>query len=165
MLVSRLAAALVWMLPGWCGSSHAQTPTACGANGYRTVTRSWDAVLRRGWEARQECAHLNWPLRLVEMSSADTGAMGTGGITSANRVAATAYEKFSTPLLVKAGDVVRLRMQDDTVRIEMTGVVERSGRQGDHVVVQVTRQDDDAGLTIRRIAGTVSGTDEVEMTR
>jgi len=51
------------------------------------------------------------------------------------------------------------------VRIEMTGVVERSAAMGERVVVRVTRQTEDAGLTVQRIDGTVRGAGDVEMER
>jgi flagella basal body P-ring formation protein FlgA len=67
------------------------------------------------------------------------------------------------PLLVRAGDAVRLWSQGGRVRIEMSGVAEQSARSGERVVVRVTRQTDDAGLTVERIAGTVRGAGDVEM--
>jgi flagella basal body P-ring formation protein FlgA len=73
--------------------------------------------------------------------------------------------KIVQPLLVHAGDRVRLWSQNDTVRIEMSGVVEQSARSGDRVMVQVTRQSDDAGLTVERIAGIVCGSGDVEIER
>jgi flagella basal body P-ring formation protein FlgA len=69
------------------------------------------------------------------------------------------------PLLVRAGDSVRLWEQDAMVRIEMRGVAEQSARAGERVVVQVTRQTDDAGLTVELIGGIVRGAGDVEMER
>jgi len=51
------------------------------------------------------------------------------------------------------------------VRIEMSGVVEQSARSGERVVVQITRQNDESGTTVERIAGTVRGAGDVEMER
>ena len=51
------------------------------------------------------------------------------------------------------------------VRIEMSGVVEQSARAGERVVVRVTRQTDDGGLTVDRIGGIVRGAGDVEMER
>jgi flagella basal body P-ring formation protein FlgA len=69
------------------------------------------------------------------------------------------------PLLVHAGDRVRLWSQDEMVRIEMSGVVEQSARGGEHVVVQIARQNEDAGMTVERIGGIVRGAGDVEMER
>jgi flagella basal body P-ring formation protein FlgA len=73
--------------------------------------------------------------------------------------------KAGEPLLVHAGDRVRLWMQDRTVRIEMNGVVEQSARVGERVTVRITHQSDDAGLTMEQIGGVVRGAGDVEMER
>jgi flagella basal body P-ring formation protein FlgA len=67
------------------------------------------------------------------------------------------------PLLVHAGDPVRLWLQDDTVRIEMSGIAEQSARGGEGVLVRILRQTDDAGLTMQQVAGVVRGLGEVEI--
>jgi flagella basal body P-ring formation protein FlgA len=69
------------------------------------------------------------------------------------------------PLLVRAGDPVKLWMQDATVRIELRGVAEQSARNGERVVVRISHQTEEAGLTIQRIAGLVRGAGDVEMER
>jgi hypothetical protein len=68
-------------------------------------------------------------------------------------------------LLVHAGDAVTLWEQDAMVRIEMRGVVEQSAPAGERVVVRITRQTDDAGLTVDRVGGIVRGAGDVEMER
>jgi flagella basal body P-ring formation protein FlgA len=70
-----------------------------------------------------------------------------------------------TPLLVRAGDSVRLWQQAENVRIEMTGVAEQGARAGEPIMVRVVRQTDDAGQTVQRISGTVRGAGDVEMER
>jgi hypothetical protein len=138
----------------------AQTQAECGASGYRVIASRWDAVLRRGWELRQDCAHPEWPDRLVAaVTPASIPVSGTGH--PAAPVAATAI----LPLLVHAGDSVRLWEEDAMVRIEISGVAEQSARAGERVVVRITRQTDDAGLTVNRIGGIVRGAGEVEMER
>jgi hypothetical protein len=56
-------------------------------------------------------------------------------------------------------------MQDEMVRIEMSGVVEQSAHIGDRVIVQVTRQDVDSGMSIDRYPGIARGVEDVEMER
>lgn len=65
--------------------------------------------------------------------------------------------------LVHAGDPVKLWRQDATVRIEMSGIAEQSGRDGDHVTVRITRQTEEYGMTVERFAGIVRGSGDVEM--
>jgi ABC-type transporter Mla MlaB component len=137
------------------GRAIAQGSAACRAGGYRVVARRWDATLRIGWELRQDCAHPDWPARSVAVEA----------VLQTGRVQATEVSQIERPLLVLAGDRVRLWQQDKNVRIEMSGVAEESARNGEHVVVRVTRQTDDAGLAVQRIDGTVRGAGDVEMER
>jgi flagella basal body P-ring formation protein FlgA len=71
----------------------------------------------------------------------------------------------AAPLLVRAGERVRLWRRDAVVRIEMSGVAESSARDGERVVVRVTRETEDAGLATQEIAGVVRGAGDVEMVR
>ncbi len=141
------------------GSALAQDGTVCGG-GYRVIARRWDAVLQMGWEMRQNCAHPNWPARLVSVASIARGPAAVSRFVMPNEQA-PAVE----PLLVRAGDQVRLWMEDGPVHIEMSGVAEQSARNGTHVIVRITRQSDDAGLTVQRIPGIVRGAGDVEMQR
>jgi len=129
----------------------------CSGDGHRVVATRWDAVMGKSWELVEDCAHPERPARLIAAVSAIEA--GPAGIARGVPVAVV------QPLLVRAGDVVRLWQQTDTVRIEMTGVVERSAAMGERVVVRVTRQTEDAGLTVQRIDGTVRGAGDVEMER
>jgi hypothetical protein len=147
-------------LVGVSGVSRAQSQAVCGADGTRVSGKRWDAVLRRGFEYRQECAHPEWPARLVALHSAAGGRIVDSAPVKVAEVAIVV-----APLLVRAGSPVRLWMQDDMVRIEMSGVVERSAHKGEHVTVQVTHQSDETGFTVERIDGIVRGPGEVEMER
>jgi hypothetical protein len=148
------------LLSAGCGAVQAQTQAACGADGYRVTGTRWDAVLRKGYEYRQDCAHPEWPARLVVLTSADGARIANSG--PATSVAAAIS---LGPLMVNAGSPVRLWLHSDVVRIEMNGVAERSARIGDHITVQVTHQSDENGLTEEHIAGIVRGPGEVEMER
>jgi hypothetical protein len=148
----------------WPGTAVAQAQAVaavqagCGAQGYRVVARQWDVLLGRSWELRQECAHPEWPARLVAGSAAGTGATARDGVAGTKEVA-----QIVPPLLVHAGERVRLWSQDERVRIEMSGVVEQSARGGERVVVQIARQSEDSGMTVERISGIVRGAGDVEM--
>jgi hypothetical protein len=150
----------------WPGTAVAQAQAVaavqagCGAQGYRVVARQWDVLLGRSWELRQECAHPEWPARLVAGSAAGTGATARDGVAGTKEVA-----QIVPPLLVHAGERVRLWSQDERVRIEMSGVVEQSARGGERVVVQIARQSEDSGMTVERIGGIVRGAGDVEMER
>jgi hypothetical protein len=141
------------------GSAFAQHAAVCGG-GYRVIAHRWDPVLRMSWEMRQDCAHPDWPARLASVASIAAGPIAVGSL-----VMPTDQAPAVEPLLVRAGDQVRLWLVDGPVRIEMSGVAEQSARNGTHVIVKITRQSDDAGLTVRRIPGIVRGAGDVEMER
>jgi hypothetical protein len=148
MLPLMLAGALL------CGCHPAIAQSNCTPDGYRVLARRWDAVLGRGWELRQNCAHPEWPAHAVAVNAADPRTQ-TAPLQS--------VEAIPRIQLVHAGEPVRLWLQDATVRIEMSGVAEQSGRDGDHVVVRITRQTDTDGMTVERFTGIVRGAGDVEM--
>ncbi len=160
MRARRVAGLLVWAAVAayglaWCVPAQAQAAAGCGAKGYRVIASEWDAVLRRSWELRQDCIHPDWPARLA-----------AGSESQQDRNAWIQQAPPSPrPLAVHAGEPVRLWMQDGMVRIEMSGVTEQSARVGERVLVRVTRQSDEAGLTVERIGGVVRGAGDVEMER
>jgi hypothetical protein len=150
-----------------------QTETQCGTQGYRVVARRWDALLARNLELRQDCVHPEWPTRLVALEStiSESTSRGEANMGSTNMVSmavvspirSNAVVQIAAPLLVHAGDRVRLWSQDERVRIEISGVVEQSARNGDHVMVQVTRRNEDTGISVDRISGIVRAAGDVEM--
>jgi hypothetical protein len=141
-----------------CRPASAQSAAECQPGGYRVLARRWDAALKTGWELRQDCAHPEWPARSVAVNLGTTDQVSRNPISIQDRTPFLAQ-----PLLVHAGDPVRLWMQDNTIRIEIRGVVEQSARGGERVIVQIMRQADDAGQTVQRVAGIVRGSGDVEM--
>ncbi len=139
------------------GASAFAQGAGCSSEGRRVVATRWDAVLGKGWELVEDCAHPERPARLVAAASAvEAGAVG--GLRG-QPIAAV------RPLLVRVGEVVRLWQQTATVRIELKGIAEQSAASGEHVVVRIARQTEDAGLAVQRIDGTVRGAGDVEMER
>jgi hypothetical protein len=122
------------------------------------VATRWDVLLGRSLELRQDCVHPEWPVLVAAIGSTSVGLMARNVSARLNEVAPAIQ-----PLLVHAGERVRLWSQDEMVRIEMSGVAEQSARAGDRVMVQVTRQNDESGTTVESIAGTVRGAGDVEM--
>jgi hypothetical protein len=143
-----------------CTPAHAQADSGCPAGGYRILARTWDVVLKQAYELRQSCAHPDWPARSVAVSS------GSASPAAPNRVAISNEPAPSPqPLLVHAGDPVRLWMQSEMVRIEISGQAEQSARNGERVIVRVTRPSDEGGVAVERIPGIVRGAGDVEMER
>lgn len=139
-----------------CGSAFAQT--GC-TSGYRVVSRHYDAELRKTWELRQDCAHPDWPARTVATAFGDTEHLTDNPASPAAEVSSV------PPLLVHAGEPVRLWSQDATSRIEITGIAEQSARAGERINVRISHQSSDSGLTIQHIAGIVRAADSVEITQ
>lgn len=137
----------------------APAEAACGAGGYRVLTARWDAVLGKGWELRQDCTHPEWPARMAAVVGGISTAGGRAGLSSES----TKGPAVARPVLVRAGDPVRLWMQDATVRIEMSGIAEEPARLGERTTVRITRQVEDEGLVVERISGIVRGSGDVEM--
>lgn len=153
------------MVLGACVSAMAQGSSNCDAAGYRVVGARWDTVLQRNWEVRQDCLHPDWPARLAGFAT----RLGVGKKqevrTETGGLQAAEVEGNNAPLLVRAGEAVRLWAREERVRIEMSGVVEQSAHLGERVVVRITRQSDDTGLTVERVGGVVRGVGDVEMER
>lgn len=148
----------VWPLTAVAQGVPSAGTAQCGAGGYRVVATRWDAVLGMGWELRQSCTHPEWPTRAVAVGQRAMGPVAQNGFLGPVAVAPSVQ-----PLLVHAGERVRLWSQDAMVRIEMSGVAEQSARSGESVMVQITRQNDGAGTTVESVTGTVRGPGDVEM--
>lgn len=141
----------------WPISAIAQS--GCGSDGYRVISRRWDALLGTGRELRQNCTHPEWPVRSILMGS------GVTGDPVKHNSPVPESKLLLQPLLVHAGDTVRLWQQDEKVRIEMYGVAEQSAREAERTIVRVLRQHGEEGTSVERIAGVVRATGDVEMER
>jgi hypothetical protein len=136
-------------------SAAAFAQTAC-PTGYRILSRHYDAALQKTWELRQDCLHPDWPAHSVAVTNT---ALLTGNAVSLQLATVANIQ----PLLVRAGEPVRLWSQDRSARIEVTGIAEQSAHLGERINVRITHQSDDNGLTIQHISGIVRGTDSVEI--
>lgn len=142
----------------------AATPIACAAilaqtpcTGHRVIARRYDAELRKTWELRQDCLHPDWPAHSVAVSS-------NTALLTANVAALSLATTFpAQPLLVHAGEPVRLWSQDRSSRIEITGIAEQGARLGERINVRLTHQTDESGIIVQHIAGIVRGVDDVEI--
>ncbi len=131
--------------------------TAC-SSGYRVVSRRYDAALRKTWEQRQDCAHPAWPARSIAVDP-NSPALLAGNSASLPLAAVTNIQ----PVLVRAGEAVRLWSEDPSSRIEITGIAEQSARLGERVNIRIERQSGEAGITVQHIAGVVRGPNSVEI--
>jgi hypothetical protein len=133
---------------------------ACDASGKQIVARRWDVVLGHEWEMVRDCRHPEWPARARSVKSLIE--------RPANPVAnppASPTAIFVEPLLIRAGEPVKLWQQAAYVRMEMNGVAEQAARRGEHIDVLVTRHNDDGSITSTHLSGTVRAAGDVEMDR
>ena len=126
-------------------------------SGYRVIARRYDAELLKTWELRQDCLHPDWPAHSVAVSS--NTALLTANLTPLSL--ATTFP--AQPLLVRAGEPVRLWSQDASSHIEITGIAEQGARLGERINVRLTHKTDESGIIIQHIAGIVRGADDVEI--
>jgi flagellar basal body P-ring formation chaperone FlgA len=132
--------------------------SACPA-GYRVLAHRYDTFLQKTWEFRQDCAHPAWPAHSVAIADS---ALLAGNATSLPLALASAVPP-AQPLLVRAGESVRLWSQDAASRIEITGIAEQSAHLGERINIRITHQTDDSGLVVQHIAGIVRAAGNVEI--
>lgn len=154
---SRLSITTILAYAAFASSLPGVAQSGCGSAGFRVIARRWDAVLKMSWELRQDCIHPEWPARSV----ATAGLTGQG--LRKPIVEVSGGDRIVQLFPVRAGDTVRLWQQSEAVRIEMSGVAERSARNGERVVVRIVRQSAEEGQIVDHIAGTVRGAADVEM--
>jgi hypothetical protein len=130
------------------GSSNSSGLSALAAKGgsYRVSEVRWDPVLGQRWAMVASCEHPEHP---------NFAVLTRGG--SAEKVSARGKED-SAPV-VRAGDVVRLWRQEDSLRIEMTGVSEENGGLGKTIRIRLLGSDS----AERQFVGIVRGVGDVEM--
>lgn len=132
-------------------------PLPCDASGYRVLARHWDAVLKVGWELRQDCLHPEWPARSFPLRQPFVSN------AAASQGAAPTPAGFADPVAIHVGDTVRIWGQSATVRIEMQGIAEQSARRGETLTVRIAPPSSDS--LVQHLAGIVRDPGEVEMAR
>lgn len=154
-VVLQTARGVAASLPGaGCTSTSEYTPALSqlppAPGGYRVKTVHWDPVLQRRWAVVNLCEHPEWPSFTLLLQ--DRGP--------------SSREKHQ--LIMHAGDVVRLRSQEEFLRIEMAAIAEESGAVGDTIRVRLQRpaladygaETSSTSATVRAV---VRGSHDVEM--
>ena len=94
--------------------------------GYRLEFVRADAFGRRRWASVRSCVHPEWPAAVVQT-----------GVQAAKTAAAEETTRAAEPMVVRAGDRVRVVESDAVSRLEMAGVAQASGRVGDRLAVRI----------------------------
>jgi len=134
-------------------------PQATEDKGYRVTSIHWDPVLRQNWATVARCDHPEWPEISVRTEQVSTGS---------DRAVQSIYQStgrpfISAPVVVYAGDIVRLWKKEDLLRIEVTGVAEESGGVGKRIRVRLRRRNTDDQSREEQFTGIVRGPSNVEM--
>lgn len=117
-----------------------------GEDGYRVTSVRWDQLLRQGWAMVARCGHPEWPEVALQ-----------------TRVSHLVLD-VGVPLVVRAGDTVRLWRRENDLRIEVAAVAEESGGLGKSIRVRLMHAGME-GQPERQMVGVVRGPEDVEMQR
>jgi len=134
-------------------------PQAEANKGYRVTSIHWDPVLRQNWATVARCDHPEWPEISVRTEQVSTRS--DRAVQSTDQ--ATDKPSISAPVVVHAGDIVRLWKEEDLLRIEATGVAEESGGIGKRIRVRLRRRNTDDQSREEQFTGIVRGPSNVEM--
>ena len=97
--------------------------------GFRLESMRADAFSQGGWALVRSCSHPEWPGQMVRVAGAFTRV--ERGIGAAARAVVV-----SAPL-VNAGMRVRVVRVEESVRMELTGVAQANGREGEQIAVRL----------------------------
>jgi hypothetical protein len=142
------------------GSSSLPISATASGIGYRVAALRWDPLLRQKWALIASCGHPERPLIAVPVPTHDRAPLlqadSDPAITNSPR-----------PLLpvVHAGDLVHLRSQEATFRIELAGIAQESAATGQRVRVRILRSDLADGGPPQTVSGVVRGLRDVEIER
>ena len=120
-------------------------------NGFRLESVRYDAFSQTGWALVRSCLHPEWPGQIVRVA---------GGSKRFNYGVKTVARAVAVSLpLVTAGSRVRVVKAEESVRMELTGVAQANGREGEQLAVRLLAEGDRELFVV----GTVRRDGSVEM--
>ncbi|MBB5315684.1 flagella basal body P-ring formation protein FlgA [Tunturibacter empetritectus] len=122
--------------------------------GYRVSKIQSDPVLNQSWAMIIPCDHPGWPAFAFPLRNS---------ILPAQLKVPERATKILAPVVVRAGDTVRLWRQESSLRIEVAGTSEGNGGLGDLVKVRLLRRNTDNQSITEQFSGIVRGPFDVEM--
>jgi hypothetical protein len=122
--------------------------------GYRVAKIQSDPVLSQSWAMIIPCDHPGWPAVALPLRNP---------ILPAQFRAQEGGTKALAPVVVRAGDIVRLWRQESSLRLEVAGTSEGNGRLGDLIKVRLLRRNTDDQSITEQFSGIVRGPFDVEM--
>jgi hypothetical protein len=143
---SNKSVSLACLTALWGLAATPQSLAAC-ANAQTSTALRWDPVLRRQWLTTTDCNH---PERPPQATLTTTSTPLPHTITQPN-----------TPLVIRAGDRIRLWSVDRNTRTELSAIAEESGALG--ASIRVRLEPISTGETRPEFRGIVRGPANVEL--
>jgi Chaperone for flagella basal body P-ring formation len=122
--------------------------------GYRVERIQSDPVLRQTWAMVISCAHPEWPAVAVPLRDS---------ILPLRVRAQEGAKNIPQPVVIHAGEIVRVWRQETSLRIEAVGISEGNGGLGDLIRVRLMRRNNDDQSIEEQFSGIVRGPSDVEM--
>ncbi|MDQ2834006.1 MAG: flagella basal body P-ring formation protein FlgA [Acidobacteriota bacterium] len=119
---------------------------------YQVIGVRQDRLLGRNWAVIARCDHPEWSAVAFPFSGA-----------AAVSVPKAYANDLRSPIVVHAGDTVRLRRHEAFVHIEVAAVAEDNGGLGKTVRVRVVSRNTDNPFTREELTAVVTGPADVEM--
>jgi hypothetical protein len=123
-----------------------------GENGYKVIKVQRDELLRRSWAMVANCEHPEWSVIALPISSSSSIEF----MRSFPSIA-------QLPIVVRAGDTVRLWRREALLQITVNGVSEENGSLGNTVLVRLPQRSIDSISPPEEFTGVVRGPSNVEM--
>jgi hypothetical protein len=128
-------------------------PADINRDGYQVTRIESDPVLGKKWAILARCGDPSWPLTAVPTN-------GASSFTAIQKI-----EDIKVPLIVRAGDIVRLWSQEVALRFEVSGMAEESGGLGQTIRVRLAHKNTDDQSPPPQFMGVIRGHSEVEILR
>ena len=122
-------------------------------DGYQVMRIESDPVLGKKWAVVSRCGYPSWSLTAVPTN-------GASSVTAIQKI-----EDIKVPLIVRAGDMVRLWRQKDGLRFEVSGMAEENGGLGKTIRVRLAHRNSDDQSAPPQFLGVIRGQSEVEILR
>ena len=128
-------------------------PTIASKSGYEVIRIKSDRLLGTNWAEVGRCFHPEWSTLSFPVSKLSLEIMSR-----------TAAGSVSAPILVRAGDSVRLFRREPFLQIEVAGISEGTAGLGGTVRVRLVTRSSAASSAPEELTGVVRGRSVVEMT-
>jgi len=129
-----------------------ETALKADKGGYKVVQARTDPLLGQRWVMVARCDHPEWPLLALPVTT--NPSMEPAKLQSTIDL---------SPVVVHAGETVRLWRREPMLQIEVAGISEQNGRLGKTVRVRLLGGGSESSSSPQEFTGVVQGPADVEM--